>query len=147
MLKLSYHIVIWFVRSDKVVVFCNVVTTAASDRKITERSWNYSPTAKMISKKCHCICWFQKTSYVYMEASAGFLLHKKNNPLNLLTCSRIPHVPTFVIVGYVNPLFFTSICYSTNGHCLLLKFFKCSLFCKSFCAMPPRMHGSLQKLI
>jgi len=94
MLKLSYHIVVWFARGDKVFFFfCNVVTTAASDRKTTERSWNYSPTAK----------WFGRSAIIYMLISENIthvhgssysfcLAQKKKNPLNLLTCSRIPQL-------------------------------------------------------
>jgi cellulose synthase/poly-beta-1,6-N-acetylglucosamine synthase-like glycosyltransferase len=38
--------------------------------------------------------------------------------------SRIPQVTTFVILGYVNPFFFTSICYSRISHWPV--FLKCS---------------------
>ena len=87
MLKLSHHIVTWFARANKVVVFCNLLTTANSDRKTTEKSRNYSSTAKWFARIAIVCVEFRKHHiYTWKLVKLFSCTQKKLNPLNLLTC-------------------------------------------------------------
>lgn len=90
MLKLTHHIVTCFGRLTKLLFFCNLLTTANSDRKTTEKSRNYSPTAKRFARIAIVCVEFRKHHiYTCKLAKLFSCTKKKLNPLNLLTCMNI----------------------------------------------------------